>query len=142
MAIKCIPGLATHVDTIEQIEGIILSWKLATADAKQLRWTFNNLSDFKILDELKADIVNGTPREWVLDLMEAQSRLTHRSLLRDWEIPVFPVSGQDLIDAGMKPGPLLGKALQLMRQDWVASGYTETKEALMDYVDMYMIYTK
>jgi hypothetical protein len=137
MAIKCIPGLATHVDTIEQIEGIILSWKMSAEDAKQLRWTFNNLTVFKTLNELKADVVNGIPREWALDLLEAQAShnctlantlLAFRKELRDWKIPVFPVTGQDLIDAGFIPGPLLGKTLKWMKEDWIAGGYKCTGE--------------
>ena len=137
MGIKCIPGLATHVDTIEKIEGIIASWKMSTDDAKQLRWTFNNLHDYKLIKNLQAMIVNGTPREWVVDLLEAQKRPYDRMIIREWEIPVFPVSGQDLIDEGYTPGKRLGDTLKAMRSYWVNENYKPTKKDLIDASDMF-----
>ena len=45
--------------------------------------------------------------------------------------PVFPVKGQDLLDAGMKPGKEVGQALKAMKKAWADSGYTMTKEELV-----------
>lgn len=142
MTIKCIPELARALDSAEQVEGVIKSWKMSTDDAKQLRWTWAAMRDEN--GNAKSDMAQGIPKRWIVELFTLyfgyNSNATRHVI--DWEVPVFPVSGQDLIDAGMKPGPLMGKALQLMRADWVASDYTETKEDLLDYVDMYRSYSK
>lgn len=137
MSIKCIPGLATHVDTIEKIEGIIASWKMSADDAKKLRWTFSNLKVERTLGDLKADIVNGIPRDWVLDLLEAQNCLEVRKEIRGWEIPAFPITGQDLIDEGYAPGKRLGDTLKAMRFYWVNENYKPTKKDLIDASDMF-----
>lgn len=138
MGIKCIPGLASHVDTIEKIEGIIAGWKLSNDDAKQLRFTFTNLSNRHSIENMQSMIVSGTPREWILDLLEAQERPTDRVIIRKWEIPVFPVSGQDLIDIGMKPGKALGDTLKSMRVYWFLHNYEPTKNFFLETHDLFV----
>jgi poly(A) polymerase len=52
-------------------------------------------------------------------------------LATDWAIPDLPVSGADLIAAGMEPGPALGAELARLEDWWVASGFMATKEELL-----------
>jgi len=44
-------------------------------------------------------------------------------IVRDWDVPVFPLSGQDLIAEGMKPGPELGRKLDELEQAWIDDGF-------------------
>jgi hypothetical protein len=141
MAITCLGNLARSVPA-ENIEKIIAGWKMSNADAEQLRWTSGNLHCVKAEFEWQADLVNGTPRQWILDLLEAQAKdyteacaeetLALRARLRDWEIPVFPVTGTDLIQRGMEGGPVLGMALRKLKSDWVESQYTLTKKQMLE----------
>ncbi len=48
-----------------------------------------------------------------------------------WEIPVLPVSGGDLLAAGMNPGPEIGVTLRKLEDWWVASGFTPDKQDLL-----------
>ena len=48
------------------------------------------------------------------------------------EPPKFPIGGRDLIDLGMSPGPALGKALEQLEHDWVESGFTLDRRALLE----------
>jgi poly(A) polymerase len=48
-----------------------------------------------------------------------------------WSIPVLPVSGGDLLAAGMKPGPEIGATLRRLEDWWVASGFTPGKQDLL-----------
>ncbi len=48
-----------------------------------------------------------------------------------WPIPVLPVSGRDLIAAGMVPGPEMGATLRNLEDWWVASGFTPGKQELL-----------
>ncbi|WP_419247315.1 CCA tRNA nucleotidyltransferase [Wolbachia endosymbiont of Rhagoletis indifferens] len=50
-----------------------------------------------------------------------------------FNIPKFPLSGDDLINIGHQPGKSLGKNLELLRQHWEDSSYTLTKEELVLY---------
>lgn len=47
------------------------------------------------------------------------------------EIPVFPVSGADLMKLGFEKGPELGKQLKTLEATWLASGFELSKENLL-----------
>jgi poly(A) polymerase len=48
-----------------------------------------------------------------------------------WAIPVLPVSGGDLLAAGMNPGPEIGATLRRLEDWWVASGFASGKQELL-----------
>jgi tRNA nucleotidyltransferase (CCA-adding enzyme) len=73
----------------------------------------------------------GHPVEWVTELARLNGDLGTVMALAQWEIPIFPVKGQDLLDAGMKPGPEMGQALKRMKTAWADSNYTLTKDELL-----------
>ena len=54
-------------------------------------------------------------------------------LFMQWEVPTFPVRGQDLIESGMQPGPDVGVALSSMLEKWVKSDFKLTKEDLLNH---------
>lgn len=51
---------------------------------------------------------------------------------RDWQRPVFPLSGADLLAEGIAAGPEVGKRLKALEEKWLASGFTLTKTQLLD----------
>jgi tRNA nucleotidyltransferase/poly(A) polymerase len=57
--------------------------------------------------------------------------------LTTWEVPVFPVTGADLIAAGMKPGKSMGDALMAMKRSWFIvymTGTEVSKETILSMV--------
>ena len=52
-------------------------------------------------------------------------------LFDHWDVPVFPVRGADLLDAGMHPGKEIGVWLNAMRFRWVESDFTLGKDDLL-----------
>ncbi len=54
------------------------------------------------------------------------------SLPKRWPLPVFPVSGRDLIDLGHAPGPGMGMDLKQLEERWIASDFTPTKQDLLE----------
>ena len=48
-----------------------------------------------------------------------------------WQRPTLPVSGKDLVDAGIAPGPAVGARLRELEARWVDSGFTLTRGALL-----------
>ncbi len=45
------------------------------------------------------------------------------ALARDWELPVFPVTGDDLIARGVAPGKAMGDMLRQLEKAWEDAGY-------------------
>jgi poly(A) polymerase len=49
-----------------------------------------------------------------------------------WQMPVFPVSGRDLLAMGMAPGPGIGDSLRKLEDWWMASGFLPGRQDLID----------
>lgn len=47
------------------------------------------------------------------------------------EVPVFPLSGADLMKCGLEKGPALGQKLKALETQWLASGFTLSKAQLL-----------
>ncbi len=45
-------------------------------------------------------------------------------IVQNWDIPSFPISGQDLMDKGLKPSPELGAELDRLESEWIDSGFS------------------
>lgn len=52
----------------------------------------------------------------------------------DWPWPKFPVSGLDLIELGVKPGPHIGEILRLVEDWWVRRDFAPDRDACLDAV--------
>lgn len=53
------------------------------------------------------------------------------NLAENWQIPEFPVSGDDLINIGYKPNKKLGETLKKLIKAWQVSNYKLTKNQLI-----------
>ncbi len=49
-----------------------------------------------------------------------------------WSAPVFPLSGADAIALGLKPGPEVGVLLGRVEADWIADGFKQSRDALIE----------
>jgi poly(A) polymerase/tRNA nucleotidyltransferase (CCA-adding enzyme) len=75
---------------------------------------------------------HGLAREADAGHGEAAKKL--RALLlfaRGWQRPIFPVTGKDLVRAGLEPGPEVGETLKALEERWVASGFTLGRDELL-----------
>lgn len=65
----------------------------------------------------------------------AMMRAGHLSRLLDYlgtyERPKFPLSGVDILDAGFEKGPEIGKIQRALEDEWISSGFTLGREALL-----------
>lgn len=52
-------------------------------------------------------------------------------LAMGWTQPEFPLTGKDLIIAGVAPGEAMGKKLEALKALWVRSGFTVEKDKLL-----------
>ena len=46
-------------------------------------------------------------------------------IIQNWDIPNFPVSGEDLIKKGVPEGPELGRKLERLENEWIESGFKD-----------------
>lgn len=53
-------------------------------------------------------------------------------LAREWQAPLFPVSGNDLLGAGIPPGRLMGEVLRQLQDAWERSDYQMTRDELLE----------
>ncbi|CDX15983.1 Polynucleotide adenylyltransferase region [Mesorhizobium sp. ORS 3324] len=92
---------------------------------------FGNRGGF--LDRLRLALAAARGRAVVDNqaMMEAggYSRLLNFAL--KWERPVFPIKGADLTELGASPGPKLGATLKNLEREWVDSGFTMDRGALL-----------
>lgn len=51
-----------------------------------------------------------------------------------WQSPVFPLSGQDLIAAGIAPGPAVGQKLRELENHWIDSGFKTGRNDLLKLI--------
>ncbi|MEO6609880.1 MAG: CCA tRNA nucleotidyltransferase [Aestuariivirga sp.] len=58
-----------------------------------------------------------------------------RDLAAAWPVPSLPVSGQDLIAAGVKPGPSLGQQLRRIEDYWVAQDFRPGRTELLQMIE-------
>lgn len=84
-----------------------------------------------ILDKMRLEVVHLINRD---DEPAAQQMLGAADFAKTWERPLFPVKGQDLLDAGAEAGPALGETLKQLEESWVESGFSKTKDDLLGEV--------
>ena len=65
-------------------------------------------------------------------LRDAGSYSRMLKLLGDWQKPAFPLNGGDLMALGMQPGKELGGRLRALEEEWIASGFTLPRDALLE----------
>lgn len=124
------------VNDPSSLDELATAWKWSTEDRKRAKFVATvwrdrypqgvDMAFFKRL------VVDGHPFEWVSDVMRVVD--FDPAELANWEVPVMPVTGADLLSAGMKAGPEMGRALAKLKEEWAASDYTLDKEALMTYL--------
>jgi poly(A) polymerase len=54
-----------------------------------------------------------------------------------WKPPRFPISGEDILERGLTPGPKVGQVLGALEDWWVASDFGPTRDDLLARVGRY-----
>jgi len=106
-------------------------WKMASDEEKKVRWLVGNrdvVSDLLTVE----DMLLVTPRDFVVSWLEIQGDSKMAQYAREFNVPTFPVSGKDLLAAGMKPGPQMGQRLRRMEDAWKVSRFSKSKDELLE----------
>lgn len=125
--------------------------RLSNDDAGRLRhWALTVAPDAKVTETELAKKLYYGDRDGYLDrirlalaaartravednqaMMDAGGFSRLLSFTLKWQKPVFPIKGADLTALGASPGPKLGATLKNLEKEWVASGFTLERGALM-----------
>lgn len=114
------------------------SWKMSGDETAKIVWIAQNF--WEVTQHGREKIENwlneGKDRQWVVELaaLHWDDRGPTAGLdfhAANFQTTEFPVKGQDLLDAGMKPGKEMGFRLRALREQWVASRFTLSREELM-----------
>lgn len=108
-------------------------WKMSVTEREQMvwvhKWWVRGHSERWAMQDA---IVNGTPVDWVANVAIACGDGARAAQsFRDWVVPVFPVRGQDFVDAGMPAGKQVGVAMKRARDAWMSSRFKKDKAACM-----------
>ena len=87
-----------------------------------------------VLDELTLALSNARAHALSNDnaLVEASHYTRLRKLTEQYDIPVFPLTGKDLLPLGITEGPAIGHKLKALEKRWVESGFLLDRKALLD----------
>jgi poly(A) polymerase len=126
--------------------------KLSTNEAERLRhWALTGAIEPKTSEAELAKLLYAGHRQGFVDrfrlsLASARSRAVEDNdalvqaggfsrllaFALKWEKPVFPVKGADLTALGASPGPKLGAILKNIEKEWISSGFSLDRDALLE----------
>lgn len=99
--------------------------KISTKEIRLMQYLvpFESLDDDTMFQRARFSIVmKGTDREFAVEAALRMGLTLAADRIRDWEIPVFPINGNDFIDFGMKPGKEIGSMLFACKYAWFNTG--------------------
>lgn len=118
----------------EEAERFSRQWKLSNFERKLGMFVSNEREacyEGTPLKYYKDQLVDGEFRNHVLELLKYCNRFPDSTELEEWRVPVCPVNGNDLKEAGVPRGQELGRTLKDIRRKWKESCYESSKEDLL-----------
>lgn len=109
-------------------------WRLSSVEAEDASVAARVLSDTSD-DPLHwlGVATDGIDPSRIVPVLEATGRPHASDVLRR-PLPVFPLRGRDLAEAGVERGRGMGEALKRARAEWKASGFTANRNDLLQQV--------
>ncbi|MBB4077167.1 poly(A) polymerase [Bartonella fuyuanensis] len=91
-----------------------------------------------VLDQLSLSVAasyfNALEKSDVSQKTEDYVRLYQ--LAQKWQIPIFPINGNDLVRKGFTKGVLLGRKLKELEMTWVEGGFLMDRHTLLEKIDL------
>jgi tRNA nucleotidyltransferase (CCA-adding enzyme) len=125
-------ALAACIGTVSGLDQLHNRWKFGNDTHNTVRFCVEHRA--LPFDETTAKRMLADPKirkEHVFALAESRGRADLLQKLKSWTPPEFPVSGNDLIAAGVQAGPNMGRMLAQLRSTWEQSGFKLTQDELL-----------
>lgn len=136
--------LRTAEDRLNLGEYVSKLLRLSNKQKKKILFLLSNNIKTELSEKEQKKYISLFGKELYCDLMkicgiESGTNVDeYISFAKMFNIPKFPLSGNDLITIGHQPGKNLGRNLELLRQHWEDSSYTLTKEELILYAKSFI----
>lgn len=131
-----------HGQDEEAVEQLLGRWKLSNAMKARLRSAVK--ADLQAMPQWNEWEQKKAIRQWGKNAFDDRVRLAMaafpeyvnrlkpmRELAESWKIPQFPVTGEDLLSAGVAQGKALGEWLRKLESAWEEAHYTPDKQELL-----------
>lgn len=131
--------LRTTEDRLNLGEYISKFLRLSNKQRKKLLFLLSNDIKTELSEKEQKKYISLFGRELYCDLVkicgvESGTNVDeYISFAKVFDIPKFPLSGDDLINIGYQSGKSLGRSLELLKQHWEDNSYSLTKEELLLY---------
>ena len=112
---------------------VVNAWKLSNAETQLLAFLTTHKNTPLTQQSAEEFLVCATHHYFVYALAKMQGKDAIANHIKTWQVPEFPVTGKDLISAGIKPGPNMGALLTKLRNEWKSKNYKPSKEDLLKW---------
>jgi tRNA nucleotidyltransferase (CCA-adding enzyme) len=125
--------MASLINSGEELNSLRDHWKFSNIEYNMMSFIIKHRNkNLTFQDAKRFHIMNRIDKEHLVGLLRYQGSDDLADKIEKWNPPEFPVNGNDLKSLGISPGPELGKALNDLKSKWVESGYTLTKQDLLN----------
>ena len=127
--------LAELLNNKSEAETLNNRYKLSANERDRLFFLMENKNNKLDKNSALELIINKkVNQKLITDLLILQDNIELANTIKNKKISAFPVSGQDLAQAGINPGPEMGKLLQKLKSQWINSDFAASKEELLSGV--------
>lgn len=124
--------LASLLRTPSENQELYRHWKYKKSDMLLIDFIIKNRTkqiDEELAKRLRVEFK--IDKFYILNLLEYQGNFDLKQIIKAWRVPDFPVNGNDLMKRGLE-GKDIGNGLKKLLSMWVDSGYTLSKDQLLN----------
>jgi tRNA nucleotidyltransferase (CCA-adding enzyme) len=109
-------------------------WRLSNAEAQDLDFYLSYRNKKLNKEQAEHLIIDGKDKTKVSNLAKIQNQTELANYIEKFNIPEFPITGNDLIQRGITPGPGLGNTLNKLKDTWKKSNYKLSADELLNAI--------
>ena len=121
-----------------EASNILRTWKASRAEIDLAN--FLSTEQYSTISPFNWMAVSGISREWAMELAALRGMDGFdRAVLSEWEVPVFPITGDDIITMGVKQGPEIGRIIFELKNYWAKNKYLVDRSDLLNELTKLLI---
>lgn len=110
-----------------------IQFKASGAEIALCKWLIKAWTCDPITEPMYYLAVDKIPIEWVVEFMKiAEYDGFQIAVIEGSEIPIFPITGEDLIDIGIPQNKNFGVIMNKLKKNWAKNNYASTSAELLD----------
>ena len=127
--------LASLLKNEADVNRLAAHWKFSSPERELIRFIVVNRDKPFNLESAKVMWTNPKmKKDHIAELAYYLGQSGVIETLENWKVGPFPITGKDLMAAGIKSGPDMGRILKALSDKWKETGYSMSKEELLKWV--------